>query len=71
MTGRHGRFPGCTDVITYNTLMKGYAKEGNMAECFQLFQVVNKRDLQPSQVTYGILLDGYINDCQVYQAAAV
>jgi len=63
--------PGCSDVITYNTLMKGYAKSGHMDECFTLYMSMKERGLEPSQVTYGILLDGYINDCQVDKAAEV
>merc|ERR1712226_914909 len=32
---------------------------------------MKERGLEPSQVTYGILLDGYINGCQVDKAAEV
>ena len=64
-----GGSPGCTDVIAYNTVMKGYARKGNLDGWFQLLQVMSQRDPQPSQVRYGILLDGYINESQVDQGA--
>lgn len=33
-----------------------------MDMCFELYQLMRSRGLSPSQVTYGILLDGFIND---------
>merc|ERR1719160_1846155 len=65
------RTPGLADVITYNTLMKGYAKIGGMDECFKVFELLKLRDIAPSQVTYGILLDGFINNNQLDRAAEV
>jgi len=59
------------DVITYNTLAKGYVKAGCMDQCLEIFQLMRSRNIVPSQVTYGILLDGYINDNQVSKAAEV
>lgn len=49
------------DVITYNTLAKGYAKAGQLDACFELCGRLRSRGLAPSQVTYGILLDCCIN----------
>jgi pentatricopeptide repeat protein len=62
---------GVADVITYNTLMKGYAKGGRMDECSLLLEALKSRSIAPSQVTYGILLDGFINDNQLEKAAQV
>jgi len=42
-----------------------------MDECSKMFGLMKERGLEPSQVTYGILLDGYINDGQVDKAADV
>ena len=56
---------GVTDVITYNTLAKGYARAGRMGMCFEIYELMRQRGLTPSQVTYGILLDGFINDNEV------
>jgi len=62
---------GLADVITYNTLMKGYSKAGCMQQCSEVFQLLKTRGIAPSQVTYGIVLDGYINDNQLERAAEV
>merc|ERR1719157_197046 len=62
---------GLADVITYNTLMKGYARAGCMEECCEVFHLLKQRDISPSQVTYGILLDGFINQNQLERAAQV
>jgi len=62
---------GLADVITYNTLMKGYSKAGCMDQCLEVFQLLKQRSISPSQVTYGILLDGYINENQLESAAKV
>jgi len=62
---------GVADVITYNTLAKGYAKAGRMEDCFALYEKMRERGLSPSQVTYGILLDGLINDNEVEKAVEI
>lgn len=62
---------GLADVITYNTLMKGYARAGCMEDCCEVFHLLKQRDINPSQVTYGILLDGFINQNQLERAAQV
>jgi len=59
------------DVITYNTLAKGYGKLGQLDKCFELYQHMRDRGITPSQVTYGILLDCCINERQVERAAEV
>jgi pentatricopeptide repeat protein len=58
-------------VITYNTLLKGYAKRGDVDECFKLYELMRSRGVAASQVTYGILLDGCINNNQVDKASMV
>jgi len=62
---------GLADVVTYNTLMKGYARSGCIEDCFALFDKLHKMDISPSQVTYGILLDCCINENQVERAMEV
>jgi len=59
------------DVITYNTLLKGYAKRGDVDECFKLYELMRSRGVAASQVTYGILLDCCINNNQVDKASMV
>lgn len=53
---------GVVDVISFNTVMKGYAKAGNMDQCFELFDWLQTQNISPSPVTYGILLDGCVNE---------
>ena len=45
---------------------QGYAKAGRMDTCFELYEIMRSRGLSPSQVTYGILLDGFINDNEAH-----
>lgn len=59
------------DVVTYNTVAKGFVKCGRMDSCHDIFQLMHSRNVTPSQVTYGILLDGYISENQVSKAAEV
>eukprot|EP00927_Polykrikos_kofoidii_P028312 TRINITY_DN24743_c0_g1_i1.p1 TRINITY_DN24743_c0_g1~~TRINITY_DN24743_c0_g1_i1.p1 ORF type:complete len:650 (-),score=95.80 TRINITY_DN24743_c0_g1_i1:44-1993(-) len=59
------------DVITYNTVMKGYAKAGNMEECHGVYELMWQRGLSPSQVSYGILLDGWLNNNRADKAAEI
>lgn len=40
-----------------------------MSECKDLFDVLRKRNITPSQVTYGILLDGFINEAKIDEAS--
>lgn len=45
------------EVIAFNTLIKGYADARRPARCFQLYQEMRERGVEPSKVTFGILLD--------------
>jgi len=63
--------PGLTDVITYNTLAKGYAKDGQLDVCLELQDRIRKNNLEPSQVTYGIVLDCCINQNQMEKAQEI
>merc|ERR1719321_865934 len=38
---------GLADVVTYNTLMKGYAKTGCMDQCFQIFERLKSKGINP------------------------
>jgi len=62
---------GFADVITYNTLAKGYAKDGQLDACFELCGRLRSKGLEPSQVTYGILLDCCINQSRMDRAREV
>lgn len=49
------------DAIAYNTVMKGYSRAGQPARCFEVRRVMEAKGLQPSQITFGILLDACVN----------
>lgn len=61
---------GC-DVITYNTLIKGYAQMKNLDRCFELEKQMASQGIEPSDVTFGILLDACIGADQLEKAAQV
>lgn len=63
--------PRAVDVVTYNTVAKGYAKAGCLDECFKLVRRMRSKGIEPSQITYGILLDGCLTDSRMEQAAEV
>jgi pentatricopeptide repeat protein len=52
---------GIVDVITYNTLMKGYVQAGRIREAFDVLKDMETSGSPPSVVTYGTLLDACIN----------
>lgn len=62
---------GVTDVITYNTVMKGYAKLGDVDNCFKLYDAMLTHGFEPSSITCGILLDVCINDSQLERASEI
>jgi len=45
------------DVIGYNTLMKGFSQAGDLNRCFEIHKKSMAMGLEPSEMTYGILLD--------------
>merc|ERR1719387_2970261 len=64
-------FEGFCDAITYNTLIKGYVRTGNVERCFALHQDMLKHCITPSEVTFGILLDACISAGMLDKAAQV
>lgn len=52
------------DTVGYNTLMKGHAAAGDSVRCFQFYEDMRAAGLQPSEISFGILLDacGYCKD---------
>ncbi|KAF4696620.1 hypothetical protein FOZ60_016628 [Perkinsus olseni] len=49
------------DVVSFNTVMKGYSRQGDVAKCDELMSILKAKEIQPTVVTYGILLDCCIN----------
>eukprot|EP00928_Gymnodinium_smaydae_P048165 TRINITY_DN32196_c0_g1_i1.p1 TRINITY_DN32196_c0_g1~~TRINITY_DN32196_c0_g1_i1.p1 ORF type:complete len:627 (-),score=135.11 TRINITY_DN32196_c0_g1_i1:82-1962(-) len=59
------------DIIGYNTLMKCYAQAGETTQVFKLYATLRKRNIIPSEVTFGILLDACNESGDVRNAKAV
>lgn len=45
------------DVVSYNTVIKGFAKDGWQSRCFTCLQEMRENGIQPDEVTCGTLLD--------------
>jgi leucine-rich PPR motif-containing protein len=50
------------DVVSYNTVIKGFAQAGNMKQCFDCLHEMRCNGLEPDDVTFGTLLDMCIAD---------
>jgi len=48
------------ETISYNTLMKCYARAKQVARCFDIRADMEAKDCTPNEVTYGILLDACV-----------
>jgi len=62
---------GAQDIVSYNTLMKGYAFADDLDEVFRLHARMLEQGMEPSQVTFGILLDACVCRGDLESAAAV
>jgi len=65
------RHEGVCDVITYNTLLKGYSQAGEIDKCFALQNQMKTMGIRPSDVTFGILLNSCLGAKQPDRAAQV
>mmetsp|Transcript_55740 Transcript_55740/g.107560 ORF Transcript_55740/g.107560 Transcript_55740/m.107560 type:complete len:642 (+) Transcript_55740:144-2069(+) len=50
------------DVVSYNTVIKGFAQVGQPAECFECLHQMLSQKLEPDDITFGTLLDACILD---------
>jgi len=48
------------DIVSYNTLMKGFAQARCRNQCFECFQRLLKHGLKPDEITVGTLLEACI-----------
>lgn len=53
---------GCVDIITCNTLIKGYAHAKRVNDAFDVVAEMESSGLTPTQVTLGTLLDLCVNE---------
>lgn len=59
------------DVVAHNTLMKGFAKQGDTARCFKQYGEMRQSQIRPSEVTFGILLDACVDARLLSEARGV
>jgi len=59
------------DAVAYNTLMKGFSRQGQLERCFHLFNEMRAKGLSPSEMSFGILLDACIRAEDFDKAHAV
>jgi len=50
------------DVVSYNTVIKGFAQAGLLPRCFDCLHEMRSKGLEPDDVTFGTLLDICIAD---------
>lgn len=50
------------DTVSYNTLMKGFAKLRDLKGCFELLDEVVASDVEPDDITFSTLLDVCIDE---------
>jgi len=53
------------DIVSYNTLIKGYALRSNLAKAEQAFQSLLRRGLRPNAITFNTIMDAAVRsgDC--------
>jgi len=59
------------DVVSYNTVIKGFAQAGLLPRCFDCLHDMRASGLEPDDVTFGTLLDMCIADNDMSAANAV
>jgi len=57
-----GDTDGIVDIVSYNTVMKGFGAAKNRQRCFQCLQGLVDHGLQPDDITLGPILDTCIAD---------
>lgn len=62
---------GAVDVITYNTLIKGYVQAGRLSDAFAVLKEMAEAGCSCSAVTFGTLLDACINNGDMDKAGVV
>lgn len=50
------------DVVSYNTVIKGFAQAGMLSRCFDCLHHMRSHNLEPDDVTFGTMLDTCIID---------
>merc|ERR1719491_1189189 len=59
------------DVVSYNTVIKGFAQSGMLPRCFDCLHEMREHGLEPDDVSFGTLLDTCIADNDITTANEV
>jgi len=62
--------PTAVDVVSYNTLMKAYARHRQVTKCFGVLEEIHAVGIEPDDVTFSTLLDVCIDEDE-HQLATV
>jgi len=59
------------DVVSYNTVLKGFVEAGLLSRCFDCLHAMLKRGIEPDDITFGTLLDICVADNDACAASEV
>jgi len=59
------------DVVSYNTVIKGYARQHKLKACFELIEAMHATGISSDEVTYSTILDACISENQFAKATEV
>ncbi|PIA54864.1 hypothetical protein AQUCO_00901039v1 [Aquilegia coerulea] len=65
MKSQHGYAP---NDVTYNALIVGFYKAGEMTESRKLFYRMKEKGIVPTVVTYAAMIHGYCNEKKIKEA---
>jgi pentatricopeptide repeat protein len=51
---------GCVDIVTYNTILKGYCSNGDLAKASEIFKEMEEAGFQPNDVSYNCLINAAV-----------
>jgi len=57
--------PAIVDVISYNTVIKCFAQEGNVQAAWRLIERIRNRGLQPNAITFNSAIDAAVRSAEV------
>lgn len=59
------------DTVSYNTVIKGFARTGELTRCFECLRDMNSRDLQADDITFATILDACIEGNSMDKAGEI
>lgn len=58
----------CPTIVSFNTMLDSYRKEGNVQEALDLLSEMQKKGCVPNDVTYNVLINGLSKKGEVDKA---